>query len=137
MISKDKSIQVSKFGTKNTAIKTKFSVDPIVATMEQELKKRLSKQGYSVAPSGSVTIQGNFVMINEGSRFLRWFIGPFGAGTTKLEVEGKITEKGKELKSFNLKQKGYGGFGGGNSQQLLLGSTRGIAKKIVKLMQSE
>ncbi len=136
MIAKDKTIKVSQFGTKNTAVKAKFPVDSIVVSMEQELKNRLTKQGYSVAPGGTVAVQGEFVMIDEGSRFLRWFIGPFGVGATKLEVEGTITENGKELKSFNLKQKGYGGFGGGNSQQLLTGSTRTMAKKIVKLMQS-
>jgi uncharacterized lipoprotein YajG len=136
VIAKDKTIKVSKFGTQNTAVKTKFPVDSIVVSLEQELKNRLTKQGYSVAPGGTVAVQGEFVMIDEGSRFLRWFIGPFGVGATKLEVEGTVTENGKELKSFNLKQKGYGGLGGGNSQQLLTGSTRTIAKKIVKLMQS-
>ncbi len=137
MISKDKSVQISKFGTNNTAVKAKFAVDSIVVNMENALKNRLIKQGYSVDGKGTVAITGDFVMIDEGNRFLRWFIGPFGVGATKLEVEGKITENGKEVKNFYLKQKGYGGFGGGNSQQLLVGSTRGIAKKIVKLMQSE
>ena len=135
MLAKDKSIQVKKFNTTNAAVKAKFNITGVADILDAELKNRLTKQGYSVSEKGAITIQGEFVMINEGSRFLRWFIGPFGAGATKLEVEGKILEGNKELQNFNLKQKGYGGFGGGNSENLLKGSAKTIAKKVVKLLE--
>jgi len=131
-----KSVCVKTFSTERAGIKVSFSEKEIVTSFQDELKKRFQKEGFQLSETenDAVTISGEFVMINEGNQFLRWFIGPFGVGSTKLEIEGSIHANGKELEKFNYSRKGRGGLFGGNGKGLLKGNAAGIAKDIVKLL---
>ena len=131
-----KPIYVETFSTERAGIKVSFSVQDIVTNLQNELKKRLQKEGFQLSESEneSMVISGEFVMINEGNQFLRWFIGPFGVGATKLEIEGTIKEDGKEIKKFNFSRKGRGGIFGGSSKNLLISNISGISKDIIRLL---
>jgi hypothetical protein len=135
MIDKGTAISVKKFDMANAAVKADFSTDFLADLLAQELTKRVGKEGFNTSGSANYSIEGRFTLINQGSRFMRWFIGPFGAGATKCEVEGSIKEDGRELTSFCFLQKGYGGFGGGNSSMLLSLSITTLAKRIAKLLR--
>lgn len=133
----NKPICVEPFSTDGAGIKVSFSEQEIVLKLQNELKQRLQKQEFQLTESknDSLIISGDFIMINEGSQFLRWFIGPFGVGATKLELEGTIKEDGKVINTFSFSRKGRGGFFGGSSKNLLMNNARGIAKDIIRLIK--
>ena len=131
-----KPIYVEAFSTERAEIKVSFSVQDIVLSLQNELKKRLLKKGFQLSESENETviISGEFVIINEGSQLFRWFTGPLGVGYTKLELEGTVKENGKEINNFNFSKKGRLGVFGGNSKNLLMSSANRISKDIVKLL---
>ena len=135
MIIQGKPFIVKKLSTENAAVKIKFSEQEIVENMYEETKKMLTKLGKNLVEDENqgITIEGDFVMINEGSRWLRYLVGPFGVGSAKLEVEGTIKERDHVIKNFHYKEKGYGGIGGGAAKVLL----SHCCKKMVKKMKDE
>lgn len=134
----EKRVCIKPFNSENAAVKLKSNATgEIVSAISRELKRLAEKAGNFVTDEDSVeiSIEGDVVMIDEGSRFMRYFIGPFGVGATKLEVEGKIKNRGMPVHDFHFKEKGLGGIGGGNSEDLLENSARRVARKINKLIQ--
>ncbi len=137
MKSISKPIFVEAFSTEKTTIKVSFPEQTIVLKLQDELKKRFMKKGFKLSESenDSIMIKGEFVMINEGNRFLRWLLGLFGVGSTKLQIAGIIKENGQELNSFNYSRKGKMGFLGGQGKNLLMSNACGISIDIVKLFK--
>jgi NAD+--asparagine ADP-ribosyltransferase len=138
MLSKEKPIYIKNFDKENAAVKSKGSIDEVISSFQEEIKKRLEKAGYSLNdnPDGAVVIEGDFIKINEGNRFLRWFIGPFGVGAAKVEIEGVIRDGEKKISDFYLKGKGRGGLYGGKGANMLNAAAKGVAKNLAKLLKN-
>ncbi len=136
---KSKSLSVRNFDTSNTAIKAKFATDSVIEHFHTNLKEFIEKEGAetSAAEHTDLAIEGDFIMIDEGNRFLRWFVGPFGLGAARIEIEGTIKKDGGEGEKFFFKRKGYGGFGGGKSENLLKNCAKALSKDIVKFMKKK
>lgn len=135
MILQGKPFIVKKLSTENAAVKIKFDKQEIVDNMYDETKNMLTKLGKTMVEDENqgITVEGDFVMINEGNRWLRYLIGPMGVGCAKLEVEGTIKERDNVIKNFHFQEKGYGGIGGGASKVLL----KHCVRKMVKKMKNE
>ena len=130
-------VHVKAFATDRAGIKIPFSEQKIVDVLKGHIKSRVEKEGFQMSESAvdTLVIDGEFVIIDQGNQFLRWLIGPFGVGCTKLEVEGSLKVNDNVHKKFSYSRKGRGGFFGGNSENLLMNSCRGISKEIVNLLK--
>ena len=79
-----------------------------------------------------ITVRGQFIRIDEGDRWLRWF-SSFLAGKTVIEVEGKLFFGDIHVTDLYAKAtQAWGVFLGGNSQELLKICARIAAKKVSK-----
>ena len=71
------------------------------------------------------------VHVDEGNRFLRYFLTLF-AGKTVLEIQGEYQSSSGVRAPIREKHKGMGGFVGGSAINLLKGSGRILAGKVAK-----
>jgi hypothetical protein len=136
MPAKERAVVVRKFKLENAAVKAEFDVGRVADTLHDELKRLITKKGYRLTLDGSdsITIDGSFVIIDEGNRFLRYLLaGMFGAA--KVEVEGTIKDNGTST-PFSFSAKGYAGLFGGSGERLLVSGTKTLAKKVFQAFKS-
>lgn len=137
--SSDKQVVINKFTTDKAAVKASFDIDILTESLDNYLVKRFTDNGYQVVEKciDCPTIDGNFILIDEGSKFVRYVTG-FGGNTffdsAKIEVEGTIKQKGSIVKEFHLVDKGYAGFQafGGSGEKILINATKNMSKRILK-----
>jgi uncharacterized membrane protein YhaH (DUF805 family) len=136
VLSNDKRIVVSKFKTDGAAVKAGISAEILAHILKDESGRRIQKMGYAATESNDNggTIDGSFIMIDEGNRFLRYMM--FGLGSAKVQVEGAIRQGGTVLKEFDFIGKGRGGIFGGSGEKLLEVATRRVASDIGNLFHS-
>ncbi len=136
MPAKQTPVSVRKFTTANAAVNAEFDVARVADALHEELTRLVAKKGYVLAQGdgAGLTIDGSFVMIDEGNRFLRYLLaGMFGAA--RVEVEGAVKGNGAE-KPFSFVAKRYAGLFGGSGERLVLSGTRTLAKKVVGVLRS-
>jgi hypothetical protein len=79
----------------------------------------VTSEGSGTAPEGALVVEGEFTVINPGSRAKRYFVG-MGAGKAKICVKGRIaTADGQTLASFDHCRVGTGGWYGGRSEGMM------------------
>jgi len=122
------------------SIKADFDVLPVLETFAGALAKRVRKQyDLQIVSSEADFVPGTpgafvrVVRIDQGNRFLRYFLTLFG-GKTVLEAEGHVIGPAGTKKDFLLTHKGSAGFFGGSAIGLLKVNARTLAAKIGKMM---
>ncbi len=129
---------IEPFSIVQNQVKTSFDVRPLTEIFQGELSKRLSKKGLSIQESHpsmrgqDITVRGQFIQIDGGDRWLRWF-SSFLAGKTVIEVKGKLFLGDTQVTDLYAKAtQVWGVFLGGNSQRLLKICAKIAAKKVSK-----
>jgi hypothetical protein len=137
--SSDKQVVINRFTTDKAAVKAEIGIGYVVESLDNYLVKRFSDKGYQVVENGidCPTINGSFIIIDEGSKFVRYVTGFAGNSffdSAKIEVEGTIKQKDSLIKDFHFVNKGYAGFQifGGSSQKILKNATKNMSKQILK-----
>jgi len=124
--------RLQAFSTANTVVKAKFDTSEIINLFHETLNSQLEKKGLAQhkGESGAqIIIRGNVVSVDEGNRWLRYFL-TFLGGKTVFEVEGEVLVNGVPAGELHsVKKSGIGVFGG-NSQGLLKNNARAAAKDI-------
>lgn len=112
--------------------------------MAQEMKSELDashafgevtiQDGPGEVPAGALVVEGQFDMINPGSRAKRYWVG-FGAGRTGVEVSGKVTDaSGKTLATFKQWRHSGIGIGGGGYEKFLSDDSQDVGKDVGKFL---
>jgi hypothetical protein len=90
-------IAVAEFQTDSATVRYNEPVDAFGLAMAEEIAGALRKKGYAAEafpagrePRGDVVVRGRYLLIDGGSRALRYWVG-FGAGAAKMRVEGDVT----------------------------------------------
>lgn len=128
---------IQSFSIDQAVVKTKHDSNEITNVFQEELTKHLGKAGLSIQEMGAgigrpdITVQGQFVQIDEGSRWMRYFL-TFLAGKAKVEVEGKLLLGDTPITDFYAKATQSAGLFGGNAKGLLKLCARSAAKKASK-----
>ena len=87
-------------------------------------------------PEESIIIEGDFVLINPGSRAKRYWAG-FGAGKSGVGVEGRVINKtGMVLAEFKHRKHSGIGIAAGNYVKFMSDDTEDVGKDIVKFLVS-
>jgi hypothetical protein len=123
---------LTPFSTANTVVKAKFDTSEITNLFQETLNSQLQKKGLTLQQEemgAQILIRGKIVNVDEGNRWLRYFL-TFLGGKTVFEAEGEIVIDGVpsgELHS--MKKSGIGVFGG-SPQGLLKANAKSAAKDI-------
>ena len=76
--------------------------------------------------------------LNPGSRMARWWFGEFGAGHSKVQVEGKFIDEKTKQEMFSFADRRTGGavldITGGDPDALLREDIRNIVKGVLKIL---
>jgi len=81
-------------------------------------------------PEGALVLEGEFTMLNPGSRGKRYWVG-FGAGKSKICVKGRVVDAaGKELVTFNHCRVGVMGWFGGRAEGMMFTDVAATAEKV-------
>lgn len=121
---RDKTCAIERFSTAQALVKTGFDVGPVTDVFHSEIARHLSKQGLLIQESHpslgqqDITVEGQFVLIDEGNRVLRYFLTGL-AGNAVLEVEGKLFHEDIPVTDLYAKATQTAGIFGGSSQKLL------------------
>lgn len=121
--------------TQGANIEAAFDVSPAMEQIAIGFAKKLGKK-YDVQIVSAVPAEGPYALVrlvnvDEGNRFLRYFLTLF-AGKTVLEVEGTTRSITAKTTPYAHKHKGTGGIGGGSGISLLKASGMYLGKKIAK-----
>jgi hypothetical protein len=123
------------FNTMGAAIEASFDVSPALDALAEgfakQLKKKFDVQIVPQPPAGAPYAVVRLVHVDEGNRFLRYFLTLF-AGKTVLEVDGEVLSVSGQREQFYEKHKGMGGIFGGAAINLLKMSGKYLGKKIAK-----
>ena len=128
---------VEPFSITQARVKINFDANIIVNILQEELSRLLRKKRGLVELASpnkgqyDMRICGRFTQIDEGSRILRYLL-TFFAGKTIVEVEGSFFIGDTHKEDLYAISKQAIGLFGGNSQSLLMASTRIIARKLSK-----
>ena len=108
---------------------TGFDFTPVAQAYMGGLVADLSKAGLNVlmpvvgAPDQGLSIRGQIVRADPGSRLMRYLFTWF-AGAAVFEAEGQFGEGTVLIGSFHAKGTRRAGFGGGDSQKMLIDAAR-------------
>lgn len=134
-----KSCAIEPFSAAQAVIKAQFNPASIEGTFNSQLIDRLSGEGMLVQelhPSlgqADVTIEGRFVLIDEGSRAQRYLLTGI-AGAAVLEVEGRLFFGDVPVTDLHFRTTKNAGFLGGSGEQLLKGAATDAARRIADLV---
>jgi hypothetical protein len=128
------------FMTDGAAVNAKFDASPaldsFVEGFARKLKKKFDVQITNVAPDAAPCAIIRLLRVEEGNRWLRYFLTLL-AGATVLEIDGEIRSPSGQRAPFAERHKGSIGLVGGDSLGLLKTSGKylggKIAKKLMKL----
>lgn len=127
-----KSFRLQPFSTVNTVVKAKFDTSEITNLFQESLNHHLEKKGlviYQGQGEAQIMIRGQVVTVDEGNRWLRYFL-TFLGGKTVFEAEGEVLINGVSAgEVHSVKKSGIGLFGG-NSIGLLKTNAKAVAKDI-------
>ena len=125
---------VERFSTSGMETNASFDTSEIVGILQAALEKQLAKKGLIVGEERSkneVVVKGRFVRIDEGDRFLRYFL-TFLAGKATVEVDGELFYGGRKVIGLHAAAKRSAGLFGGNSKSLVSGCATSCGQKIAK-----
>jgi hypothetical protein len=126
---------IEPFSSAHTALKTQTDPGSITAVFYQELARNLARQGLQIQESHpslepqAYSIEGAFVRIDEGNRFLRYFL-TWVAGAAVVEVEGWLFQGDVPVRELYSKVSLGVGVFGGSTQKLLKRCALNAAKQI-------
>jgi len=119
------------FDAAGAAVKADFPIQEVVKNFHTQFQSEWAKRTRKLPLTQPVTVEGNFVRLDAGSRLLRYLI-PFIAGQAVLEVEAKATIDGRPLLDFHHVFKYSIGLFGGSSKSFLTCGAGDAASQIVK-----
>ncbi len=123
------------FSVEHAQLKTTFDVSPALQMFAEGFAKKLRKQFdvqiVPTAPEGAPAIFVRLLFVDEGNRFLRYFLALF-AGKTVLEIDGEIRNALGQRAPFHETHKGALGVFGGASIGLLKVSGKYLGTKLAK-----
>ena len=118
------------FDGRGAAVKASFPVGEVAEAFRRQFDKDWAKRSRKLSLQAQVTVEGNFVRIDEGSRFLRWLL-TWIAGHAVVEIEGRFSVNGQPVDSFHFTQKYGFGLAGGNSKSMVLCGAEALASRVV------
>ncbi len=90
----------------------------------------------SPLPEGAVVIEGDFTLLNPGSRAKRYWAG-FGAGKSGVAVKGRVADAaGSALADFEQKRIGVMGIAGGDSEKKMTSDCTDIGEDIAVFLDA-
>jgi len=108
--------------------------EAIVGKLTSEATFSSVVQSQDPAQDKDIVVEGEFVLINPGSRAKRYWAG-FGAGKSGIGVEGRIVDaSGKVLATFKHKRHSGIGLGGGDYVKFLSDDTRDVGEDIATFL---
>lgn len=134
---KGRTCGIQSFSIDQAVVKTKQDSTEITNAFQEELTRHLGNAGLSIQEMGSgisrpdITVQGQFIQIDEGSRWMRYFL-TFFAGKAVVEIEGKLLLGDTPITDFYAKATQSAGLFGGSSKGLLKLCAKSAAKKASK-----
>jgi hypothetical protein len=128
------SLSVKDFSLKSVISNSEGAIkeDEVQKTLSSELAKRLGKLGYSVADGADAAIEGDFIKIDKGNKFVRYLTMGIG-GAVQIEVQGKVTKAGSTLEEFNVTGKANSGSWITSVNWIASFAAKDAAKRIAKL----
>lgn len=142
---------VEAFSTDGAVVTGNCTSREAATKLRDELIRRLKSQGVDgVAGAGSAgseaaRIRGQFVTIDEGSRWVRYFFGFLGAGKAVVEVEAELQcgdgpshrlhgyrKQGRNFLSLGL----FGGNSGNIVNVAVQKLAKGLAADVARVMKS-
>ena len=126
---------VEPFSTARAAVKAKFDVGPIVEAFHEQLGNHLGQSGILLQETHpsmgqpEITIEGQFVLIDEGSRAMRYFMTGL-AGSAVVEVEGCLFHGEIPVTDLHAQVKQTAGVFGGSAEKLLRHCVAGVAQQV-------
>jgi len=114
-----------------SANKLSSPVQEVIDAFHSAFEKEWTKRSSKMQITKPVVIEGNFVRIDEGSRWMRYVLTLF-AGHAVVEVDGNATLDGQQIAELHYVEKSAAGLFGGNSRDLLKLCAGGAARKIAK-----
>jgi len=123
------------FHTRGAHINASFDASPVLQSLAdafaKKLRKRYDVQIVQQAPPDAPSATIRLVQVDEGNRFLRYFL-TFFAGKTILEIEGRTTNQTSGQQFFHETHKGITGVIGGSALGLLKVSGKALGTKVAK-----
>lgn len=96
---------------------------------------KYARESEEEAPEDAIVIEGRFTLIDPGSRAKRWALG-FGAGKSKIEVEGTVKNaSGEILAEFRHRRVSGIGLGGGDYIKFLTDDTKDVARDLAVFLK--
>jgi hypothetical protein len=93
------------------------------------------KESDEAPGENTLVVEGEFEMINPGSRAKRYWAG-FGAGKSGIRVAGSVKDaQGQVLATFRHQRHSGFGIGGGDYVKFLTDDTRDVAKDLSQFLQ--
>jgi hypothetical protein len=136
-----KSLYFQPFSTTNTVVKAKFDTSEITDFFQETLRHQLEKKGLVISKGegeAQIMIRGQVVTVDEGNRWLRYFL-TFLGGKTVFEVEGEVLINSVPAGEVHSAKKSGIGVFGGNSEGLLKANAKAAAKditgQVIKLLK--
>lgn len=124
------------FITQGADIEAGFDVSPVLQSFAEGLAKKLKKRfdvQFNPPAPGSAAVFVRFIQIDEGNRWLRYFLGIFFGGT-RLEIDGNVVNPAGVSKPYTFKHVGRAGLFGGSSLALLKVGGKHLGGKVGKLL---
>jgi hypothetical protein len=88
----------------------------------------------SDVPPGALVVEGEFVMINPGSRAKRYLVG-YGAGASGVGVAGRVTDaSGTILAEFRHRKHSAIGLGGGDYVKFMSDDTQDVGRDLARFL---
>ena len=118
------------------AIKLSSPIEDVLNTFREAFNKEWAKRSVKLQTSEPIIVEGNFVRIDEGSRWMRYWL-TFFAGHAVVEVEGHATMNGQRIADFHYVEKSGWGLFGGDSKSLVKLCAGGAARKMARAVTQE
>lgn len=121
--------------TRGAGVNASFDASPVMDAFAEafakKVRRRYDVQIVTAPPDASPCAFIRLVRIDEGNRFLRYFL-TFFAGKTVLELEGEVRSASGVQQSIHETHKGTAGLLGGGSLGLLKLSAKHLGTKVAK-----
>jgi hypothetical protein len=122
--------------TDGADVKVSFDPGEVIESLLSNLGKQLRKRfdvNVGPAQAGTPAIVIRLLQMDEGNRFLRYFLTLF-AGATRLTIDGYVLDRMGQGIPFNLEHRCRAGIFGGSGNGLLKTSAAVLAGKIAKMV---
>jgi hypothetical protein len=132
-----KTCAISPFYAEAADIRT-ADVDSVTQIFQDELARSLSEAGLlprtpSLGADGQdITLQGQFVRISEGNRWLRYFLMFSPNAPAVVEVEGRLLDGDIPVTDFHVTGAGRMGLFGGSGPKLVRNSAKSAAHQVAR-----